>query len=115
MENTKIRIECTDGEIKEYEGKAVIGFVMDTEETEDGAIDQGFLAGRGSRKRLLVKAAMSLGELVRQAIDDEFDQTLVAGAMTKVLLEAAAGESKDYEVMSAEHKERVVEEEEEEA
>lgn len=112
MENTKIRIECTDGEIKEYEGKAVIGIIMDTDECEDGAIDRGFLVGRGNRKKMLLKAAMSLGELVRQAIDDEFDQIMVAGAMTKILLKAAAGESKYYEVVSAEHKEHVAEEEE---
>ncbi len=112
MENTKIRVECTDGEIKEYEGKAFIGFVLDTDESEDGDIDQGILVGRGNRKRMLLKAALSLGGLVRQAIDDEFDQIMVAGAMTKILLKAAAGESKDYEVVSAEHKENVVEEEE---
>lgn len=51
-------------------------------------------------------------QLVRQAIDDEFDQIMVAGAMTKVLLEAAAGESKGYEVVSAEHKKHVADEEE---
>ena len=112
MKNIKIRIECTDGEVKEYEGKAAIGFVMNTEEAEDGRMDAGFLVGRGDHKRLLIGAAMSLGELVRQAVDNEFGQIITAGAMTKVLLEAATGGSKDYEAMSAERKERVVEEEE---
>ena len=109
----KITIECPDGEIKECEGKAIIGFITDADVTKDGdPIDTSIFVGRGNMKKLLIKAAAQLGELARGVIKDDFEQLIIGGIMAKRLLKSAAGNCEDYETLVTESEIKKVEEEE---
>lgn len=109
----KITIECPDGEIKEYEGKAIIGFIIDADVTEDGdPIDASIFVGRGNMKKLLIKAAAQLGELVRGVIKDDFEQLIIGGIMAKRLLRSAAGDSEENKTAAIYNENKKVEEEE---
>lgn len=108
----KITIECPDGEIKECEGKAIIGFITDADVTEDGdPIDTSIFVGRGNMEKLLIKTAAQLGELVRSAIKDDFEQLIIGGIMAKKLIRAAAGDSEEYETVVINNEVSEVEEE----
>lgn len=115
MEEKKVKVivECPDGEIRKHEGKALVGFVMDTDRYEDGnPIDTGIFVGSGNIEDLLIRAATSLGEMVRQAVKGKFSQVLISGVMAKKLIRAAAGDSEDYDTIFAENRTRKMEEEE---
>lgn len=115
MEEKKVKVivECQDGEIRKHEGKAIVGFVMDTDRYEDGnLIDTGIFVGSSNIEDLLIRAATSLGEIVRQAVKGEFSQVLISGIMAKRLLKSAAGNCEDYETLVTESEIKKVEEEE---
>lgn len=90
-EKTKAIIECTDGEVKTYEGQAIIGFVMD-EEDEDTGICQAFLVGEGDKSVDLIKAAMSLGMLAKDTVRDGTMSAILGGVMAKLMIDAASGD-----------------------
>jgi len=106
MENktVKITIESPDGTIKKLEGKAVIGAVMDVDGTGDGR-NAAFFVGKSDVRIALLMAANALGETTRSALDNEFERALVAGVMSKTLLETATGDD-DSNVISEEYKKR---------
>lgn len=83
-EKTKVIIECTDGEVKTYEGQETIGFVMDKED-EDTGICLAFMVGEGDKSVALVKAAMSLGKLVKDTMKDGTMSAILGGVMAKKL------------------------------
>ena len=109
----KVTVECTDREIRVLEGKAIIGFIIDADVTEDGdPIDTSIFVGRGNMEKLLIKTAAQLGELVRSAIKDDFEQLIIGGIMAKRLVKSAAGNCEDYETLVTESEIKKVEEEE---
>lgn len=106
MENKRVKmtIDCTDGTIKEFAGKAIIGSVLDVDGTGDGR-NAAFFVGRCDARLALLSAARALGETTRSALDNEFECALIAGVMAKTLLETATGDD-DSNVISEEYKKR---------
>lgn len=88
---TKVIIECTDGEVKTYEGQIAIGFLMD-EEDEDTGICSAFIAGKGDKSVAFVKTAMSLGRLVKDTTKDGTMSAILGGVMAKMMIAAASGD-----------------------
>ena len=112
MEEKKVTVECTDGEIRVFEGKAILGFIFESGVQEDGSpIDEAIFTGIGDQLEQLTRAATSLGEMVRQAVKSEFSQVLISGVMAKKLIRAAAGDSEEYKTVVIDNEVSEVEEE----
>lgn len=108
----KVTVECTDGEIRVFEGKAILGFIFESGVQEDGSpIDEAIFTGIGDQLEQLTRAATSLGEMVRQAVKSEFSQALISGVMAKKLIRAAAGDSEEYKTVVINNEVSEVEEE----
>ena len=88
---TKVIIECTDGEVKTYEGQSAIGFVID-EADEGTGICQTFLVGEGDKSIDLIKAAMALGALAKETMKDKTVSAILVGVMAKIMIDAASGD-----------------------
>lgn len=102
MEKIRVTIEYGDGEVKEFTGTAVVGTVIGVGDQEERCA--GIFVGKGSAKNMLVRAALTLGGMVRDVVEGEFDQLIVAGLMSKLMLDAASGDSDLSETISKEHK-----------
>ena len=81
-----------DGDTKVYEGMTAIGFVFD-EIDEDTGRSMAFIVGKGDKRIELTKAAMLLGNLVRDELGDKLEAAICGGIMAKALIDAAFGES----------------------
>ena len=90
-EKMKVIIECTDGEVKTYEGRSAIGFVID-EADEDTGICQTFFAGEGDKSIDLIKAAMSLGALAKNTMKDKTVSAILGGVMARIMIDAVSGD-----------------------
>lgn len=90
-----VRIENEEESIETYSCAAAIGFVFDTEDDEKYTADAAFFVGRGNVRALLIKAAIQLGTLARQALDNEIDAGITGLVMSKELTKAAFGEPDD--------------------
>lgn len=88
---TKVTVKCADGEVKTYEGRSAIGFVVD-EEDEDTGSCQAFMVGEGDKSVDLVKAAMSLGALAKDTMRDKTISAILVGVMAKIMIDAASGD-----------------------
>ena len=102
MENEKVKvtIEYGDGKSRTFEGKAVVGTIIGVGDRDDRSA--GMFVGKGDSKKLLIKAAISLCGMVRDVIEGEFAQLMVAGVMSKLILDAAAGDDDLTETISKE-------------
>lgn len=90
-EKTKITVERADGEVKTYEGRSAIGFVIDEEDKDLGTC-QAFLVGEGDKSTDLIRAAMSLGTLAKETIGDKTMSAILGGVMAKIMIDAASGD-----------------------
>ena len=90
-EKTKVIIECTDGEVKTYEGQSAIGFVIDDADEGTG-ICQTVLVGEGDKSVDLIKAAMALGALAKDTMKDKTVSAILGGVMAKIMIDAVSGD-----------------------
>lgn len=90
-EKTKVIIECTDGEVKTYEGQSAIGFVIDKADEGTG-ICQTFFVGEGDKSIDLIKAAMALGALAKETMKDKTVSAILGGVMAKIMIDAVSGD-----------------------
>lgn len=88
---TKVTVERADGEVKTYEGRSAIGFVIDEEDKNLGTC-QAFLVGEGDKSTDLIQAAMSLGALTKDTIKDKTVSAILGGVMAKIMIDAASGD-----------------------
>lgn len=88
---TKVTVERADGEVKTYEGRSAIGFVID-EADEDTETCQAFMDGEGDKSTDLIKAAMSLGMLTKNTMKDNTVSAILGGVMAKIMIDAVSGD-----------------------
>lgn len=87
----KVTVEHANGEVKTYEGRAAIGFVIDEEDEGIGTC-QTFMGGEGDKSTDLIKAAMSLGTLTKNTMKDNTVSAILGGVMAKIMIDAVSGD-----------------------
>lgn len=100
-EQVRITIDCPDGDKRTFEGKTVIGVVLNEVGPDDKQQGKSFVVGSGSMRKDLIKAAIALGEVAKDTVNGG-EAILLGGVMSKLLFKAAAGESDFIETILVE-------------